>query len=169
MDSKTFQAQVLPFKDKLYRYAKSLLGAQQDAEDAIQEVFIKLWNQRFDLDRVNSLEAWAMRITRNWCLDRLKSKKHRVVELPEASRLKNQSQDLERETEWKDAFVLVRKIMTQLPEQQKSVLHLREIEQLSYKEISDITGQSIESVKVNLFRARKRVRSEYQQVAAYGS
>jgi RNA polymerase sigma-70 factor (ECF subfamily) len=169
MDRTGYQQRILPLKNKLFRFAKSFLKSEAEAEDAVQEVLIKLWDQRESLDRVNHLEAWCMRVMRNWCLDRLKSKKHRVIELQEAVPMSHPGADPGRQAEWKDAYESVKAIMRRLPEGQRTVLQLREVEQLSYKEIVEATGMSMESVKVNLFRARKTVRARYTNLAAYGS
>jgi RNA polymerase sigma-70 factor (ECF subfamily) len=169
MDRKAFQEQVLPLKNRLYRQALHLLPGAQEAEDAVQDVLIKLWNRRSELAGIENLEAWTYRIMRNACLDRLRTRKHRIVALSDAATLASSESGPAAQTEWRDAFDHVSAIMGRLPEAQRSVLHLREIEEMSYQEIADQTGQSMDSVKVNLFRARRSVRDQYTQQLAYGS
>jgi len=75
MTVETFKIEVLPLKHKLYRFAKRLLKNATEAEDIVQEVFIRLWSRREKLSEYKSIEAFAMTITKNLCLDNLKSKK----------------------------------------------------------------------------------------------
>ena len=169
MDRDGFQHSILPLKHRLFRFAKSLLRSEHEAEDAVQDVLIKLWDQRASLDQVRQIEAWSMRVMRNHCLDRIKSRRHRVVDLAEAPAMRHPDADPGMTTEWRDTYANVRAIIRELPENQRTVLHLREVEQLSYKEIVETTGMSMDSVKVNLFRARRTVRERYHHLAAYGS
>ena len=74
MKQKEFLATVLPVKDKLYRLAKRLLVSQEEAEDAVQEVILKLWKGKNRMKDYKNSEAFAMTMTKNYCLDRLKSK-----------------------------------------------------------------------------------------------
>ena len=74
MKQKEFLSTVLPFKDKLYRLAKRLLVSSDEAEDAVQEIFLKLWNGKEKIGKYKNPEAFAMTMTKNYCLDRLKSK-----------------------------------------------------------------------------------------------
>jgi RNA polymerase sigma factor (sigma-70 family) len=75
MDADQFKKDVLPLKNKLFRFASGLLNDREEARDAIQEVFEKLWKIRDELSRLNSLEAYAMKVTKNHCLDRIKSRR----------------------------------------------------------------------------------------------
>jgi RNA polymerase sigma factor (sigma-70 family) len=74
MKQNDFIDAVLPFKDKLYRLAKRILVSSDEAEDAVQEVYLKLWKGRERIQKYKSPEAFAMTMTKNYCLDRLKSK-----------------------------------------------------------------------------------------------
>jgi len=75
MNQNEFMQLVNPFKDKLFRVAKRLLVSTEEAEDATQEVLVKLWNRNEILDEYISVEALAMTMTKNYCLDQLKSKR----------------------------------------------------------------------------------------------
>ena len=74
MNAQEFQIQVYPLKNKLFRFAKRILDHTEEAEDVVQEVFIRLWNRRDVLSEYRSVEALAMITTKNMCLDRIKKK-----------------------------------------------------------------------------------------------
>lgn len=169
MTQREFSERVLPLRHRLYRLAASLLPDGPSAEDAVQDVLLKLWDRRGELDAVENLEAWCVRVTRNACLDRLRSPRHRTVLLEDARTVPSAEAAPDGRAEWRDAWRRVRALMGALPEAQRTVLQLREIEQYSYREIAEATGQSMDSVKVNLHRARKAVRSGFAQQLAYGS
>ncbi|MFT7589681.1 MAG: RNA polymerase sigma factor (sigma-70 family) [Limisphaerales bacterium] len=169
MNLSEFKNTILPLKHKLFRYAKSILNSAHDAEDAVQEVMIKLWTQRDNLDDIKSLEGWSMTVMRNHCLDRIKSKKHRVVDIQDAYQIKSGTADPGKTTEWRDAYNNVKEIMNGLPENQRTALHLREVEEMTYQEIAESSGMSLDAVKVNLFRARRTVREQYVNLTAYGN
>ncbi|WP_339666371.1 sigma-70 family RNA polymerase sigma factor, partial [Maribacter arcticus] len=122
---------VLPFKDKLFRMAKRLLVSTEEAEDATQEILIKLWDKKNKMETYNNVEAFAMTMTKNFCLDRLKSKQAGNLKLVH-SNYTDSSTSLQSELEAKDSISWVERIMAELPEQQKMVLQLRDVEQYEY-------------------------------------
>jgi len=75
MNQKEFLETVLPFKDKVFRLAKRLLVSSDEAEDATQELFFKLWKNKAKIENYDNVEAYAMMMTKNYCLDQLKSKR----------------------------------------------------------------------------------------------
>ncbi len=164
-----FQQEIFPLKDKIFRFAGKILKDQFEAEDAAQEVMLKLWKTKERLVEVDSKEAWCMTVTRNLCYDWLKKRKARIVELNDAVYMKPDHVNPGTQMEGKDAMARVKKIIEQLPKKQGMVFHLREIEGLSYKEIASALEMNLETVKVNLFRARARLKKEYSQIEAYGS
>lgn len=74
MNAERFKAEVLPIRDKLFRTARRMLEDEADAEDALQEVFLKLWQMRENLDRYDSLEAFATTMTKNRCVDMIRKR-----------------------------------------------------------------------------------------------
>ena len=166
MKQEEFLSILLPVKDKLYRMAKRLLVSSEEAEDAVQEVFLKLWKGKQQMKDYKNPEAFAMTMTKNYCLDRLKSK--------QASNLKivhsNYSNDdnLQKKVELNDGVQLVFKIMEELPEKQRMILQLRDVEQFEYHEISDMLDMNETAIRVNLSRARKAVRDVLIQQYNYG-
>ena len=157
MDLHEFKIQVFPLKNKLFRLANRLLGDSEEAQDIVQETFIKLWNRREKLDEYRSVEALAVVTTRNLCLDKLKAKKY-----PTES-LENLKSDIpepgtELRTDLSELANKIKEIIRSLPEQMKTIMQLRDIEGYDYEEIAGILGMNENAIRVNLSRARKKVR-----------
>ncbi len=158
---------VMPFKDKLYRLAKRLLVSAEEAEDATQEVLMKLWAKKQGIGKYRNVEAFAMTMTKNFCLDRLKSKQSGNLKLVH-SNYADESKSLQRQLEVNDSVHWVEKIMDTLPEQQKMVLQLRDIEEYSFEEIAEMLDMQPATVRVTLSRARKMVREKLVEKHNYG-
>lgn len=158
---------VLPFKDKLYRLAKRLLVSTEEAEDATQEILMKLWSKSNMMEDYNNVEAYAMMMTKNFCLDRLKSKQAGNLKLVH-SNYKDENVSLQNQVEVSDSLRWIERIMEDLPEQQKMVLQLRDVEQYEFEEIAELLGMSATAVRVALSRARKTVREKLVQKHNYG-
>ncbi|QLG43917.1 RNA polymerase sigma factor [Costertonia aggregata] len=167
MNQSEFLNVVMPFKDKLYRMAKRLLVSAEEAEDATQEILLKLWSKNKKISEYKSVEAFAMTMTKNFCLDRLKSKQASNLKLVH-SNYTNEDSSLQTQVEAKDSVSWVEKIMDELPEQQKMVLQLRDVEEYDFEEISELLHMKPTAVRVALSRARKLVREKLIQKHSYG-
>lgn len=167
MQQTEFLNVVLPFKDKLYRLAKRLLVSKEEAEDATQEILMKLWSKNNMMENYNNVEAYAMMMTKNFCLDRLKSKQAGNLKLVH-SNYKDENVSLQNELEVSDSLSWIERIMEELPEQQKMVLQLRDVEQYEFEEIAELLDMSATAVRVALSRARKTVREKLVQKHNYG-
>ncbi|MEN0003265.1 MAG: RNA polymerase sigma factor [Bacteroidota bacterium] len=168
MDLNQFKSTVLPIKNKLYRFALRMLGDPAEAEDVVQEVLIKVWNQRADLTEVNNIEAWCMRLTKNKAIDKLRLKHRNMQDLETVYDLQETSQSPYAKTAYSDTLKQIKQLMEELPEKQKQVMHLRDIEGMPYQEISDSLEMSMSNVKVNLFRARQNIRAKLLKTESYG-
>ncbi len=157
MTVETFKIEVLPVKHKLYRLAKRLLNNIPEAEDAVQETFLRLWSKKDDLKKYRSIEAFAMTITKNICLDRMKSKSYKTDELNEKHEKTGESNPYTR-LELADSYEKIQLIIQSLPEQQRMIIHLRDIEEYDLDEIVEIMELNMNTVRVNLSRARRKVR-----------
>lgn len=166
MEQKEFLNTILPCKDTLYRLAKRLLISSDEAEDAVQEVFLKLWKGRDKIDNYRSPEAFAVTMTKNYCLDRLKSRQASNLKIVH-SNYKN-SENIERTVEGNEGVELVTKIMQTLPEKQKMIMQLRDIEQFEFAEISQMLEINETAIRVSLSRARKVVREQLIKQYNYG-
>lgn len=166
MNQKEFLGTVLPFKDKLYRLAKRILVSKDEAEDAVQEVYLKLWKGKSKIENYKNPEAFAITMTKNYCLDRLKSKQANNMKI--VHNTFQHSQNVEREVEANDGVSMVFKIMETLPEQQRIVLQLRDVEQFEFSEIAEMLDSNETAIRVNLSRARKTVREALIKNYNYG-
>lgn len=163
MTKQEFKKLILPSRDKFFRVALTLLGNRQEAEDTLQDTFLKLWNMRNRLSEYSSVEALGVTMTKNLCVDKLRSYKHRKQNVEEVETLAVQTglPDPGETTELNDSLRMIHAIFKTLPEQQKLIIHLRDVEQYSYEEIETMTGLTVNTIRVNLSRARKTVRAEY--------
>lgn len=167
MKQSEFLNVVMPFKDKLYRLAKRLLVSTEEAEDATQEILLKLWSKNQAIEGYKNVEAFAMTMTKNFCLDRLKSKQAGNLTLVHSNYTDNNS-SLQKQVEAKDSIDWVQKIMEELPEQQKLVLQLRDVEEYDFDEIGALLDMKPTAIRVALSRARKTVREKLIQKHSYG-
>ncbi|MCB0663078.1 MAG: sigma-70 family RNA polymerase sigma factor [Saprospiraceae bacterium] len=168
MDLVTFQNTILPIKDKLFRFALRIVGNPMEAEDVVQEVFIKMWNNRYNMAEIKNHEAWCMSVTRNLSIDKVRSKFRRETGIPEGTDWRDEGLSPHKSAELTDAVSRVRQLMETLPESQRRVMELRDIEEMSYQEIADLLELTMEQVKVYLHRARKTIRQQLIQSESYG-
>ncbi|HMJ70068.1 MAG TPA: sigma-70 family RNA polymerase sigma factor [Cyclobacteriaceae bacterium] len=164
-----FESRVLPVKNKLFRFAFRLLGSSEEAKDVVQEVFIKVWNGRDQIASIDNMEAWCMRITRNLSLDKIRARQRKATDSIE------DSFDIQQDThtpyeaaENKESMQRISQLIASLPEKQRQVMHLRDVEGYSYNEICEILELDMNQVKVSLFRARNAVREKFIKINAYG-
>jgi len=133
-------------------------------------LYLKLWNMRLELTEYDSVEALAMTMMKNLCIDELRSYRHRNVNDEAFEQYKMSAGDQYnpgRNMEINESLGQVRKIIRQLPERQRLILHLRDIEQYSYDEIETMTEMSRNNIRVTLSRARRRVHREFQKIQDY--
>ena len=168
MDLQLFNDTINPIKDKLYRFALRYVKNPMEAEDVVQEVFIKLWKNRDQFDQIKNIEAWCMRVTRNLSIDKLRAAHNRLKQMPEGMDWKDTGVSPQRQSELNETMDNVKKWIEELPEAQRNVIQLRDIEQFSYKEIAAALEISMELVKVNLHRARKTIRKKLLDSDSYG-
>jgi RNA polymerase sigma factor (sigma-70 family) len=167
MEVEDFNLKILPVRDKLFRFALALLQNREDAKDALQEVLLKLWSHRAKLDEVGNSESYAMKIMKNHCLDKLKFYKNKqMVDLTD------RQMDMDNITPFTSVSFnnlkeLMIKLFGTLPEHQRLVIHMRDIEHCSFEEIQEVTGMTINNIRVNLSRARQNVKSSYMKIKAY--
>ena len=169
MDLKAFENRVLPTKNKLFRFALRFLGNEEEAKDIVQEVFIRVWNGRQQMEAVENWEAWCMRITRNLSLDRIRLMNRKPTQpIEESFNVHHKDLTPYESTEMDESMRKITEMIQALPEKQRQVIHLRDVEGYSYQEICDILELDMNQVKVNLFRARNAVREKLVKIDAYG-
>lgn len=165
-----FLSQVVPVRQKLYRFAYRLLENEEDAMDVTQDTLMKVWQQQERMSDLQNMEAWCMRIVRNLALDKLKARKYRRSEdLDTACELPAiQQENPHIVAEKQDVMKRVHGIIAGLPEKYRTIIQLRDIDGYSYQEIADILVIDLSEVKTNLHRARKAVREQLQKLQVYG-
>ncbi len=148
----------------LYGYAFRILRNQEEAEDAVQEVFIKLWNLGKKLDEYNSIGALATTMIKNFCIDQIRKKK-RFLQTEDVVQdiINSDNESPLTLMESRESEDIIYHIIDQLPDIYKVVIRLREIEGLSYEEIVDKTHQNINTLRVTISRARKMIREEFNK------
>jgi RNA polymerase sigma-70 factor (ECF subfamily) len=159
---------VMPFKDKVFRLAKRLLVSKEEAEDATQEILLKLWNNKTKIEEYKNVEAFSMTMTKNFCLDKLKSKHAQNLKIVHTNYQDNNT-SLQKQIELNDSVNWVAKIIENLPEQQKMVIQLRDIEQYNLDEIAKMLDMNNTAVRVALSRARKSIREQLTNTHSYGT
>ena len=167
MNQNEFVQLVAPFKDKVFRLAKRLLVSREEAEDATQEVLVKLWSKNEGLAQYNSVEAVAMTMTKNYCLDQLKSKRAGNLKIVHTN-FTDREPSLQQKVENSDSLNWVEKIINQLPEQQRLIIQLRDIEQYEFEEIAKILEMNETAIRVALSRGRKTIREFMVKTHNYG-
>ena len=167
MNESDFLKVVLPFKGKVFRLAKRLLVSQDEAEDATQELLLKLWKNKDKLSSYRNTEAFAMTMTKNYCYDRLKSKQAKNLTLIH-SNYKEKETSLDKKLEYIDSVDRVHFLIDNLPDQQKLIIQLRDIEQYDFKEICEMVNMKPTAVRVSLSRARKTIREQLTKQHSYG-
>ncbi len=168
MSLQTFTNEVLPLKDKLYRFSLRIVKDSQEAEDIVQDIMVKVWDKREDWTNWSSIEAMCMTMTRNLSIDRTRSKHKKLTEIPEGFDFVEGSASPEQEATSRDMLNHIGKIIDKLPEKQKSIIQLREIEGYTYQEISDLLDVPISQVKVSVHRARIFLKKELLKSSGYG-
>lgn len=157
MEQEQFKIEVVPLRGKLSGCARRLLDDPQDVEDVVQEVFLKMWYIREELDRYESVEALAVQITKHLCLNRLRAFRYRQEKLSDSAVITADDNPYVA-LEQKDSVSQVMHIMELLPGLQQTILRMKHVDGFEVKEIAELTGSSPETVRVNLSRARKKVK-----------
>lgn len=169
MDLEAFETRIVPSKNKLFRFALRILGDVDEAQDVVQDVLIKVWNGRSNMNAIGNWEAWCMRLTKNLSLDRLRARQRKATHsITEGLEIKQEELSPHEHTELIENMKYINKLISALPEKQRLVMHLRDVEGLSYKEISETLELDMNQVKINLFRARNAVREKLVKMNAYG-
>ena len=161
----SFHTDILPLKNELYRLALRITMNAADAEDIVQETMMKVWNRRDQWNQIESIEAFCLTICRNLSLDKVRRMDNQTQTLDAAYDPKDQgvASNPEEQAIQSDRVRLVRQMISQLPEKQRSCMQLRDMEGKSYKDIATVLDITEEQVKVNIFRARQTIREKFKK------
>lgn len=162
MEIENFKTIVLPLREKLFAVARKVLPDEDEAEDAVQEAMIRLWQAKETLLSHPNAGGYSMQTLKNICLDKIKQNRYHspLDSLQIESNGDNPYQCLEKE----NSIEIIRHIINHLPELQRLTITMRDIEEYELSEIADITGSNIAAVKVNLSRARKKIRDSFLKI-----
>lgn len=168
MQEISFRDDILPLKDKLFRLALRITFDRAEAEDIVQDTMMRVWNQRDKWPQFESIEAYCFTVTKNLAIDRSQKKETQNVaitsELEEVSGVSGPYDKLASE----ERMRIIHRLINELPEKQRLIMQMRDMEGASYKEIAHVLNLTEEQVKVNLFRARQKVKQQYTQIDEYG-
>ena len=148
----------IPLKNKLYRYAYKIVQNKMEAEDVVQEVLVKIWKKSSELNGIENFEAWCMTVTRNLALDKLRKVKATLEPVENHIQIRDDALNPYQIARKNEVYSLIENTMKSLSEDQRQIIHLRDIEGYTYKEIAEITGFSVDKIKVYLHRARINLR-----------
>jgi len=163
MEQEQFKREIVPLRKQLLLYSRSKLPNPEDAEDVVQEVMLRLWYKRKELNKYDSVKALSVEITKNLCLNRLKVAQRKMENVEDVV-IESELPSPDAQLEQKDDVRYVLKIIDRLPELQQTILRMRHIDGFEIDEIAALTGSRPEAVRMNLSRARKRVKEIFIQI-----
>lgn len=165
MEIEKFRAIVLPQRQKLLAMATKMLANSEDAEDVVQETLLKMWVVKDTLDSHPNVSGYAMQTIKNSCINRLSQNKYNIL-LEDKLEIGLNTDSPYQQIENLDSIEIVKRIISNLPELQRLTITMRDVEEYELDEIAQIMGSNVAAVKVNLSRARKKVRDIFLNVQA---
>ena len=168
MQEISFRDDILPLKDKLFRLALRITFDRAEAEDVVQDTMIRVWNKREEWTQFGSIEAYCLTVAKNLAIDRSQKKEAQNVELTPEMEEESEISGPYDQLVNNERMSIIHRLINELPEKQRLIMQLRDMEGESYKEIAKILNLTEEQVKVNLFRARQKVKQRYLEIDEYG-
>ncbi len=159
----TFQS----VRDKAYRFALRMLNNPDDAMDVVQDLFEKLWRMNGSLQKYDNLEAVSMQMVKNQSIDIIRKRKLTSEKLKDLGSTESFSES--NSYEMKSTANLIKELIQDLPEKQRMILHLRDVEGYEMEEIAEVVEMQAATVRVNLSRGRKTVKEELIKRMRYGT
>lgn len=167
MDKQILYQRLTAIKNKLYRVALTMLKNEEDAKDVVQDTYLKIWSHEMKFYEVDVPEAFAMKMLKNLCIDKLRiQKKSQTLSVESQYNMSDNITPFQ-SVSFENLKDLMLMLFNTLPDQQKLVIHLRDIEHYSYEEICEVTGLNVNNIRVILSRARQSVRANYQKIKNY--
>lgn len=161
MDANEFKTVFIPYHAKLYRTAYSILRNVQDAEDIVQDAYLKLWNRRDELDVAVSKEAYCVTLVKNLCMDFIRSSHQTLEDAIDDEKFGLTDDNIGERLEQKEESRRLRKMIGGLPDIQKKVMWLRDVNECSFEEIGIATGLNQGNIRATLSKARKKIREQF--------
>lgn len=163
-----FKSEILPLRDKLFRIALGIIRSREEAEDVVQDVMLKVWDRPDGWKDVGSMEAYCCVMARNMSLGRLALRGNHTEELSGTHEKSGGDESLREQVEKEESLRVLHELIDRLPEHQRTIVRLRDVEGMSYEEISRILQVTEDKVKVTLFRARKEIKELFLRIENYG-
>ena len=164
-----FRYDLLPLKNKLFRLALRITLNKVEAEDITQDVLIKVWSKREELSKVENLESYCLTTCRNLALDRKERKDSQNISLEDQGiDAFDEAGTPHDDIVYVESRKIIAELFAKLPEKQRTVMQLRDVESKSYAEIAKIMAITEAQVKVSLFRARQKIKQEFEKINRYG-
>lgn len=170
MNSKEFNDKVVSLSPKIFPMVARILDNREDARDAVQEVMMKLWEKRKELGKQDNLNGYVFLTAKNYCIDRLRINQRRINGSGnnlQAGLIDNIKIKEDVSMENRECYNLIINLINNLPDNQKEVILLRDVDGLEFDEIITLTGYKIENIRVWLSRARKRISRELTEIHSY--
>ena len=143
MTAEEFKNKILPVSRKLYLMIFRMLKDEEETRDALQDLMLKLWNKRGELDNFEKPAAYMVTMAKNYCIDLMK------------------------DPETRERYEQVHKIIEKLPEKFRTVIRMRDIDGFTFDEIKEMTGYEKPNLRVILSRARSQVKKELEKIYNY--
>ncbi len=166
MTTEEFKNKVIPYSVKLYPMIFRILKNEEETRDALQELMLKLWNKRTDLNQCSNLTAYIITTAKNYSFDLLKKKRPAVIGENDEYKILNIAEN-GIDSEKREKYEYVHKTIEKLPEKLRTVIQLRDIDGFSFEEIREMTGFEITHIRVILSRARLKVKQEVEKIYDY--
>lgn len=160
-----FTRDILPLKNVLFRTALRITMNREESEDIVQDTLLKLWERHEELSSVSNLESFAISAARNLALDRIALHQNKVITLNEELHdTADSSVSVHEQLVMGERTDMLHQLISQLPEKQRTALHLRDIEGKTYREIGEIMGISESDVKINIYRGRDFLKKNFKNL-----
>ncbi len=170
MTPEEFRKKILPEGRRLYALAYRYLNSREEAEDAVQEVMMKLWSERTSKREYSSPAAWCTTVTRNLCIDILRKKRMlKVEDIAATERMATGETDIIRVQEQREAAGMIVLIISRMNEPVRSAVIMRDMEGYSYEETAEALGTNVTALRTMISRARKQIREEMTRIYGYGT
>jgi RNA polymerase sigma-70 factor, ECF subfamily len=166
MTEEEFKNTVLPYSRKLFPMLKSILKDEEETRDALQDLMLKLWRNRHELDKCHHPQAYIIAMAKNYSFDLLKKK--RPIRFGENGSREHLNLEADAvNPDLREKYEYVRRIIETLPDKYREVIKLRDIDGFTFEEIKEFTGLEITNIRVVLSRARQRVKDEIKKIYDY--
>ncbi len=164
MDAREFKQRFMPHHQLLYRVAYHLTGNAQDAEDLLQDLYLKLWQKRDDLPDEAIREAYLVTMMRNLFVDQ-----RRLKHVDVSAELKNEEgppdeRSLDRQIDARDEVTQVEGLIRQLSERDAKIIQMHLVDDRSYEEIERDTGLSQGNIRIIVMRTKKKLKQQFQNI-----